>query len=162
MALISSPGVITTQHVADCHTSSDALDVPSLLSPIRVLDQAPPSRLQASLNSSMTKSNHTYYLPEHHSPPLAPASSGPSRAQPSSAPGLGGTAEGESGTMAALHKERDALDPPSVVLENAMTAPDLPPQFPPASSVLRPSRGVDSKGSEPHKYQAKTSVVLLL
>ncbi|KAI9431347.1 hypothetical protein H4582DRAFT_2008090, partial [Lactarius indigo] len=135
MASICSSRSVTVQHIVDRHTSSDAFDVPLLLFPIQILDDFPPSLLQASLNSSLTGSNYAYPPPEYHSSPLAPASPGPSRARSSSVPDLGSAAEGEGGTTAALHKERDALDPLLVVLETVMTAPDLPPQFPPASSV---------------------------
>ncbi|KAI9431327.1 hypothetical protein H4582DRAFT_2007663 [Lactarius indigo] len=135
MTFICSPDAVTIQHIVDHRTSSGALEVPLLLFPIQVLDDLPHSLPRASLNSSVTGCNYAYFPPEYHSSPLAPASPGPSRAWSSSVPDLGSAAEGEGGATAALHKERDALDPSSVVLETVMTAPDLPPQFPPASSV---------------------------
>ncbi|KAI9434417.1 hypothetical protein H4582DRAFT_776814 [Lactarius indigo] len=120
MASICSSGSITVQHIVDRRTSSGALDVPLLLSPIQVLDDVGPSLPQASLNCCVTGSNHAYSSPEYHSSPLAPASPGLSRERSSSAPDLGGSAEGEGGATAALHKERGALDPPAVALENVL------------------------------------------
>ncbi|KAI9450675.1 hypothetical protein BJY52DRAFT_1355770 [Lactarius psammicola] len=70
--------------------------------------------LQSSLDSPMTGSDHTSSSPESHSSLLLPpATPGLSCSRLSSPPDLGAAAEGEGITKAALHKERDALDPPS-------------------------------------------------
>ncbi len=87
------------------------------------------------LDFPVTGSDHASSSPESHSSPLAPAAPGPSRPQPSFAPDLGAAAKGESSAKAALHKERDALDPPSAIRENIMAAPNLPLQSPSPSPV---------------------------
>ncbi len=135
MASTSTPGAVAVQHIADRRTPSDVLDVPSLPSPIQVLDDIPPTCPRASSNSPVTGSDHASSSPGPHSSFLAPASPGPSRLRVSSAPDLGAVIEVEGSAKAALHKERDALDPPSAIRENIMAAPDLPPHSPPSSLV---------------------------
>ncbi|KAI9450673.1 hypothetical protein BJY52DRAFT_1227080 [Lactarius psammicola] len=92
MTSTSPPGILTVQTITDCRTSSDVLDDPSLPSPTPVLDDMLPT--------------------EPHSSLIAPASPGRSRPRLSSAPDMGSSTKGECTAKAALHKERDALDPP--------------------------------------------------
>ena len=51
MASTSPPSTVAVQHIADRCTSSDVLDVPSLLSPTPVLDNMPPTGPQSSSDS---------------------------------------------------------------------------------------------------------------
>ncbi|KAH9017474.1 hypothetical protein EDB83DRAFT_2437573 [Lactarius deliciosus] len=104
------PGGFVGPYIVDQRTSSGIPNVPSLPSSTAVLNNMPPTG--------------------SHSLLLVPASPSPSRLQPSSAPDLDAATEGEGTAKAALHKESDALDTPSAILENVMTTPDLPPQFP--------------------------------
>ncbi|KAI9444366.1 hypothetical protein BJY52DRAFT_1316572 [Lactarius psammicola] len=90
----SSPDAIAVQDITDRRTPSDVLDVPSLPSPTPVLDNILPTKSQSSL--------------------LRLATPGLSCPRLSSSSDLGAAAEGEGIAKAALHKERDALDPPSV------------------------------------------------
>jgi hypothetical protein len=154
MASTSPPGAVAVQHIADRHTSSDVLDVPSLPSPTLALDNMFPTGLQSSLDSPVTGSDHTS-SPESHSSLLALAVPGPSRPWLSSAPHLSAAIEGEGSVKAALHKERDALDPP--LAENIMAAPDLPPQSPSPPSVTgiaftgRSRRSLDAEHTGHHR-----------
>ncbi|KAI9434513.1 hypothetical protein H4582DRAFT_780365 [Lactarius indigo] len=102
------------------------LDVPSLPFPTQVLDYVPPTGPQATLNFPVTGSRCGSSSPESHSSLLAPALPGQFRPCPSSVPDPGAVIEGEGSMKAALHKERDALDPPLAVRENIMASPDLP------------------------------------
>jgi len=129
MASTSPLGAVAVQHILDRCTSSDVLDVPSLPSPTPVLDNMLPTGPQSSLDSPVTESNHVSSLPETYSSLLAPSAPGPSRPRLSSAPYMGAATEGEGRAKVASRKERDALDPPSAIWENIMTAPDLPPQL---------------------------------
>ncbi|KAH9024175.1 hypothetical protein EDB84DRAFT_1678143 [Lactarius hengduanensis] len=103
------PGGFVVPYIVDRRTSSGILNVP-LPPSTPVLNNMPPTG--------------------SHSLLLVPASPSLSRLQPSSTPDLDAAIEGEGGTKAALHKESDALDTPSAILENVMTTPDLPPLFP--------------------------------
>ncbi|KAI9441076.1 hypothetical protein BJY52DRAFT_1217102 [Lactarius psammicola] len=129
-ASTSPPGAVAVQHIAEFHTPLDILDVPALPSPIQVLDTMPPTGPLASLNPPMTGSDHTSSSPESHSSLPAPVSPSQILPQLSSEPDLGAVTEGEGSAKAASHKERDALDSPSGIRENIITAPDLPPQSP--------------------------------
>ncbi|KAI9453479.1 hypothetical protein BJY52DRAFT_1289091 [Lactarius psammicola] len=97
----------------------------------------------------------TNMLPtESHSPLLAPATPGRSRPQLSTAPDLGATAGGEGTAKAALHRERDTLDPPSAVQENITTAP--------TSSTTGPSwrsLGAGHTGDPPHPSRGQYDIV---
>jgi len=136
------------QHNAGRRTSSDVLDVPSLPSPTPVLDEMFPTGPRSSSDSPVTGSDLASFSPESHSSMLAPAAPGPSP-QATSAPDLGAAAEGEGGTKAASHKERDALDPPSASRANILAAPDLPPQSPSSvTDVAIPGPSWFSLGAE--------------
>jgi hypothetical protein len=128
-----TPGAFAVQHIADSRTSPGVQGVPSLPSPAPFLDNMFPTGPQSSLDSHMTGSDHTS-SPEPHSSLLTPAAPGPSRTRLSSAPDLGVAADG--GGSAKATKEREALDPPTAILENTMTAPDLPPHSPSPLSVI--------------------------
>jgi len=167
VASTSPPGVVALQHIADHRTPSDILDVPLSPSLTPVLDNMLPTDPQSLLDFPMTGSDHAS-SPESHSLPLAPAAPGPSRPQPSFAPDLGAAAKGESSAKAALHKERDALDPPSAIRENIMAAPNLPLQSPSLSSVTdvaiagpsRRSLGAEHTGDHPsHPLHGQYDIV---
>ncbi|KAI9431320.1 hypothetical protein H4582DRAFT_2132991 [Lactarius indigo] len=89
----------------------------------QVLDDVPSTGPQASLNSSVTGSDHAS-SPESHSPRLAPASLGPSHPRLSSVPDPGAVVGRSEGFIA---EKNDALDPPSAIRENIMAASGLPP-----------------------------------
>ncbi len=150
-------GAVAVQHITERRTSSDVLDVPSLPSPTPVLNNMLHTGPQSSLNSPVTRSDHASSFPESHSSLLAPAAPNRPRPRQSSALDLGAAAEGEGSAKAALHKERDALDPASAILENIIAPPDLPPQSLSPSSVTdvaiagpsRCSLGAEHTGDHP-------------
>ncbi|KAH9166396.1 hypothetical protein EDB89DRAFT_2004061 [Lactarius sanguifluus] len=127
----SPPIVVTVQHIADCSTYSEVLDVPSSPSPTPVLANVLPTGRQLSLDPSMTRP-HASSPPEPHSSLLAPAAPGVhSCLLPLE---LDAATEGEGRVMAALH-EKDPLDPPSAIREKIIAVIDPPTQSPPPSSV---------------------------
>ncbi|KAH9035125.1 hypothetical protein EDB83DRAFT_2318813 [Lactarius deliciosus] len=132
MASTSPPIVVTAQHIADCSTYSEVLDVPSLPSSIPVLEDMPPTGRQLSLDPSMT-GPHASSPPDPHSSLLGPAAPGVHSCLLS--PELDAATEGEGRVMAALHKGNDPLDPPSAIREKIMAAIDSPTQSPPPSSL---------------------------
>jgi hypothetical protein len=151
MASASPPGTVTVQHTADRHTSSEAIDIPSLPSPTAVLDNTLPTDAQLSLHSPMTGSDHA----PSHSSLLASTAPFPSRPRLPSAP-----VEGDGSAKVTLHKEKDARDSPSAMRGNIMVAPDLLPQLPPPPDVsdvdiMGPSQlslGTEKTGDHPHQY----------
>ncbi|KAH9021435.1 hypothetical protein EDB84DRAFT_1512284, partial [Lactarius hengduanensis] len=124
------------------HTPSDVPDVPSSPSPTPNLDNVFLTGPPLSPDSTVTGSDHTSSSPENHSSRPAPA------------------AEGEGSGSAVLCMETDALYPSSAIREDIMTAPDLPPQPPPPSSVtdlaiagpLWRFRGAEHTGDHPPQY----------
>ncbi|KAH9009756.1 hypothetical protein EDB83DRAFT_2322658 [Lactarius deliciosus] len=107
------PGGFAVPNIVNHSTSSGVPNVSSLPSFTPIFNNMPPTG--------------------SHSLLLVPVSPSPSSLQPSSAPDL-------DAATAALHKESDALGTPSAILENFMTAPDLPPRFP-SSSVTDAAAG---------------------
>ncbi|KAH9034801.1 hypothetical protein EDB84DRAFT_53062 [Lactarius hengduanensis] len=128
------PGAVAVQHIEDRRTLN-VLYISSLPSPTPALDNILPIGPQASLDSSVTRSDHISSSPESLSSLRVPAAPGPSCLRPSSAPDLGAAAERGGSAEVASHMEMDAVDPPSAIRENILATPDHPPQSPSLPSV---------------------------
>ncbi|KAH9023413.1 hypothetical protein EDB84DRAFT_1440968 [Lactarius hengduanensis] len=106
------PGAVTHQHNADSRTSSDVPDFPSS-PPIPVPEKIFPTDPPLSPDPPVTRSDHAHSLLESQSSMLA--TTPPGTPQPASVlPGLGAATEGGGNVKGILHKDKDALGPPSV------------------------------------------------
>ncbi|KAI9434516.1 hypothetical protein H4582DRAFT_2060222 [Lactarius indigo] len=77
---------------------------------------------------------------------------------PSSVPDPGAVIEGEGSMKAALHKERDALDPPLAIWENIMASLDLPLPSPSLSLATDVAIAEDTGNHPPHPSHDRGSI----
>jgi len=125
---VPSTSVVALQHNADLLTSSDAPNFPSLTPFDRVLDTILPTDPPLSLDSPMTRSNHSPSFPESHRSIIAANARG-APPRPISAPVLGAATEDQGSPKDALRRDNDAPDSPvsnRAIHAITVTAPDLP------------------------------------
>ncbi|KAH8997986.1 hypothetical protein EDB92DRAFT_1837300 [Lactarius akahatsu] len=126
---VPSMAAVALRHKADL-TSSDAPDFPSSAPFNRVLDTMLPTGPLLSLDSPVTRSNHSLSRTESHLPIIATTARG-APPWPISALDLGAATEVQGSPKDALHEEKDVFDSPSVNRVSraiTMTTPDLPPR----------------------------------
>ncbi|KAH9071413.1 hypothetical protein EDB83DRAFT_2363597 [Lactarius deliciosus] len=121
-------------------------------------------RRTSSDDPDFPSSPPTPILDASHSPIPAPAAPGPSHLRLSSAPDFGVVTEVGGSTEAALNKEKDAIYPPSVILENTtMSTPELPsPQSVNDVAIAGTSRrslNAEHTGDPPHPSYGQCDIV---